>query len=102
MPRANRHHIPEQIWNITHRCHKHRRKNRKGAFWEDRYHATAIESGDYLIRSLVYIDLNMVRNGVVAHPSAWPHSGYNEIQQPYLAGPTGIQLALRNANHYHC
>jgi REP element-mobilizing transposase RayT len=58
------------------------RKQRKGAFWEDRYHATAIESGEYLIRCLVYIDLNMVRNGVVAHPSAWPHSGYNEIQQP--------------------
>ena len=22
------------------------RKNRKGAFWEDRYHATAVESGE--------------------------------------------------------
>jgi len=59
-----------------------RRKQRKGAFWEDRYHATAIESGQYLVRCLVYIDLNMVRNGVVTHPSAWPHGGYNEIQRP--------------------
>jgi REP element-mobilizing transposase RayT len=22
MPRANRHHIPGQIWHLTHRCHK--------------------------------------------------------------------------------
>ena len=31
---------------------------------------------------LVYIDLNMVRTGVVAHPSEWLDSGYNEIQKP--------------------
>ncbi len=29
---------------------------------------------------MVYIDLNMVRAGVVTHPSKWPFSGYNEIQ----------------------
>jgi REP element-mobilizing transposase RayT len=45
------------------------RKNRKGAFWQDRYHATAIESGDHLWQCLVYVDLNMVRAGVVDHPA---------------------------------
>ena len=150
MARANRHHIPGQVWHITHRCHKkefllkfardrkrwlqwlfeakkrygldilnytatsnhvhllvvdrdmevipkslqlvagktaqefNRRKNRKGAFWEDRYHATAIETGEHFLRCLVYIDLNMVRNGVVQHPSTWAHGGYNEIQNPPL------------------
>lgn len=58
------------------------RKKRKGAFWEDRYHATAVESDKHLVQCLVYIDLNMVRAGVVAHPSEWPFSGYNEIQAP--------------------
>jgi len=58
------------------------RKKRKGAFWEDRYHATAVQSGDHLIRCLVYIDLNMVRAGAVKHPSEWPFCGYNEIQVP--------------------
>ncbi|RMH52297.1 MAG: transposase [Zetaproteobacteria bacterium] len=148
MARANRHHIPGQVWHITHRCHKqefllrfakdraqwirwlfeakkryhltilnyiatsnhihllavdddsnpiprsiqlaagrtaqafNRRKKRRGAFWEDRYHATAIESGAHLIRCLTYIDLNMVRAGVVSHPSEWPHSGFHEIQSP--------------------
>jgi putative transposase len=58
------------------------RKLRKGAFWEDRYHATAIEADSHLHRCLVYIDLNMVRAGAVAHPEQWKHGGYIEIQQP--------------------
>jgi putative transposase len=58
------------------------RKNRNGAFWQDRYHATTIETGEHLMRCLVYIDLNMVRAGAVDHPSKWPHAGYNEIQAP--------------------
>jgi putative transposase len=58
------------------------RKARQGAFWEDRYHATAVETDAHLHRCIAYIDLNMVRAGVVHHPSAWAHSGYNEIQNP--------------------
>jgi putative transposase len=148
MARANRHHIPGQVWHITHRCHKkefllkfakdrrrwhswlfeakkrfglrilnyvvtsnhihllvidngpdvipkslqliagrtaqefNNRKERKGAFWEDRYHATAVERNEHLIRCLVYLDLNMVRAGVVSHPKEWDVCGYNEIQNP--------------------
>ena len=148
MARANRHHVPGQVWHITHRCHKkefllkfsrdrrrwhswlfeakkrfglrilnyvvtsnhihllvvdsgtdvipksiqliagrtaqefNQRKKRKGAFWEDRYHATAVERNIHLIRCLVYIDLNMVRAGAVNHPSEWEMSGFNEIQNP--------------------
>jgi REP element-mobilizing transposase RayT len=59
-----------------------RRKNRGGAFWEDRYHATAVEEGVHLSQCMVYVDLNMVRAGVVVHPSEWPFCGYNEIQNP--------------------
>ena len=56
------------------------RKGRTGAFWEDRYFATAICTDSHLARCLVYIDLNMVRAGAVSHPSQWRVSGYNEIQ----------------------
>jgi putative transposase len=56
------------------------RKGRKGAFWEDRYFATAICTDSHLARCLVYIDLNMVRAGAVSHPSQWHVCGYNEIQ----------------------
>ena len=59
-----------------------RRKNRHGAFWEDRYHATAIQADDHLHRCVVYIDLDMVRAGVVKHPRERENSGYREIQKP--------------------
>jgi putative transposase len=59
-----------------------KRKRRKGAFWEDRYHATAIESGEHLLQCIVYIDLNMVRTGGVSHPMEWPFGGYKEVQEP--------------------
>jgi putative transposase len=164
MARANRHHIPGQIWHITHRCHKkefllkfakdrrrwhswlfeakkrfglrvlnyvvtsnhihllvvdsgpdvipnsiqliagrtaqefNQRKERKGAFWEDRYHATAVERNEHLIRCLVYIDLNMVRAGVVKHPSEWEVGGYNEIQDP----PARYGVIDRQGLHEFC
>ena len=76
--------IPSSIKLIAGRTGQefNQRKTRKGAFWEDRYHATAVEDGDHLMQCLVYIDLNMVRAGVVKHPAEWPYSGYNEIQEP--------------------
>jgi putative transposase len=58
-----------------------KRKYRSGAFWEDRYHATAIETGEHLVHCLTYIDLNMVRAKVVNHPGDWPFGGYYELQQ---------------------
>lgn len=58
------------------------RKQRKGAFWEDRYHATAIAGDDHLFRCMVYIDMNMVRTGTVSHPLEWAFCGYHEINHP--------------------
>lgn len=58
------------------------RKQRHGAYWEDRYHATAVDTEGYLARCLVYIDLNMVRAGAVFHPAQWDVCGYRERQDP--------------------
>ncbi len=76
--------IPKSLQLIAGRTGQeyNQRKGRKGAFWEDRYHATAIDTDEHLIRCLVYMDLNMVRAGVVKHPSEWTTSGYHEIQNP--------------------
>lgn len=76
--------IPKTIQLVAGRCAQeyNMRKKRKGAFWEDRYHATAIQSGEHLLRCLAYIDLNMVRARVVCHPEEWQFGGYNEIQEP--------------------
>ena len=77
--------IPKSIQLIAGRTGQeyNQRKNRKGAFWEDRYHATAVETDNHLMQCLVYMDMNMVRAGVVSHPSEWGFSGYNEIQSPH-------------------
>ena len=76
--------IPQTMQLIAGRTGQeyNQRKNRKGAFWEDRYHATAVEADLHLIECMVYVDLNMVRAGVVSHPSEWPFCGYQEIQNP--------------------
>jgi putative transposase len=76
--------IPRSIQLVAGRTAReyNQRKKRKGAFWEDRYHATAIESGEHLLQCIIYIDLNMVRAGGVGHPSEWPFGGYMEIQEP--------------------
>jgi putative transposase len=59
--------------------HYNRRKHRSGAFWEERYHATMVEGGEHLMNCPVYIDLNMVRAGVVWHPEQWRWCGYHEL-----------------------
>ena len=43
------------------------RKRRSGAFWGGRFHSTMIDNGEYLWDCMRYIDLNMVRAGVVEH-----------------------------------
>ncbi len=73
--------IPAAIQLIASRVAQeyNQRKNRNGAFWEDRYHATAIDSGVYLFRCMLYIDLNMVRAGKVKHPKEWGTSAFQEL-----------------------
>jgi putative transposase len=58
------------------------RKRRNGAYWEDRYHATAIGTDEHLQHCMVYIHMNMVRAGMVDHPIKWEESGYYEIANP--------------------
>ncbi|MBN1601455.1 MAG: transposase [Chitinispirillaceae bacterium] len=55
------------------------RKNRNGAFWEDRYHATAVMHEMHLLQCSIYIDLNMVRAAAINHPKEYKYTGFNEI-----------------------
>lgn len=55
------------------------RKSRRGAFWTDRYHCTLVDGGEYAWNCVKYIDLNMVRAGVVRHPSEWAWCGHDEL-----------------------
>ena len=76
--------IPSSIQLVAGRTAQeyNQRKHRKGAFWEDRYHATAVQTGKHLFRCMEYIDLNMVRAGVVRHPAEWEFCGYSVMQNP--------------------
>ncbi len=56
-----------------------RRKRRSGAFWEDRYHCTLVDGGEHAFNCIRYIDLNMVRAGVVDHPKDWRWCGHDEL-----------------------
>ncbi|MCX7001743.1 MAG: transposase [bacterium] len=69
------------------------RKRRTGVFWHDRYHATAVDTGMHVLRCCSYIDLNMVRAGVVQEPGQWRWCGYEEI----IAGRTRGRLIDRAA-----
>ena len=54
-------------------------KKREGAFWKDRFHATRIQEGEHFGKCLFYIDMNMVRAGVVESPMEWAHNGCREF-----------------------
>ncbi|MCK5803115.1 MAG: transposase, partial [Lentisphaeria bacterium] len=56
-----------------------RRVGREGAFWRGRFHPTLVETGSHLSRCLFYLDMNMVRAGVVPHPRQWRFGGYHEL-----------------------
>lgn len=76
--------VPNAIQYVSGQMAQHynKRKGRRGAFWEDRYHAVPIKTREHLLECLVYIDLNMVRAGVVTHPSQWRICGFHDIQTP--------------------
>jgi len=50
--------IPKSIQLIAGRTGQeyNQRKNRKGAFWKDRYHATAVAFDEHLFKCMVYIN----------------------------------------------
>jgi len=55
------------------------RKRHRGGSWSDRYHYTLVDDGTYAWNCMKYIDLNLVRAGLVHHPSEWRWCGYDEL-----------------------
>jgi putative transposase len=64
------------------------RHQRTGTLWEGRYRSTLIESERYLIACMVYLDLNPVRAGMVAHPADYLWSSHRHytglVSERYL------------------
>jgi len=55
------------------------RKGHEGSVWEHPYQCTMVEDGQHLLNCLRYVDMNMVRAGVVEHPQKWRWCGYDEL-----------------------
>ena len=55
------------------------RKSHEGSVWEHPYQCTMVENGQHLLNCLRYVDMNMVRAGVVAHPQEWRWCGFSEL-----------------------
>lgn len=49
---------------------------RTGTLWEGRYKATLIDSENYLLSCMRYIEMNPVHANMVQHPSEYPWSSY--------------------------
>jgi len=65
---------------------------RAGSLWEGRYKATLIDSAEYLLTCMRYIEQNPVRAKIVAHAADYAWSSYaynalglaNELVRPHL------------------
>lgn len=57
-----------QYFNRTYR--------RTGTLWEGRYRAAVVDSDDYLLACMRYVELNPVRAGLVAHPGDFAWSSF--------------------------
>ena len=64
---------------------------RSGTLWEGRYRATVVDSEQYLLTPMRYIELNPVRADMVAHPRDyyWSSYGFNALGD---AGPNSEWL----------
>lgn len=58
-----------QYYNTVHQ--------RSGTLWEGRYRATVVDSEQYLLTCMRYIELNPVRAGMVRHPGEYRWSSYH-------------------------
>lgn len=75
-----------------------RRKRRKGHFWLDRYKAIPVETDQYTLNLMRYINRNAVRAGIAKKPGEWRWSGYrfyalaeeNSLLEPH---PTFLGLS---------
>jgi len=63
-----------------------KRHRRRTALWDDGFQVTAVQTNAHLARCMNYIDMNMVRAGVVQHPKQWRCGGYFESVNPCRRG----------------
>jgi putative transposase len=70
--------LPKMMQSLGRRYVRHFNDThgRSGTLWEGRYKSALIQTDRYLLACMVYMDLNPVRAGMVAHPRAYPWSSH--------------------------
>jgi putative transposase len=80
--------------------------HRSGTLWEGRYKASLIDSDQYLLTCMRYIELNPVRASMVEHPGEYKWSSYHVnaqngcdvlIEAHPIYVELGLNVALRQA-----
>lgn len=75
------------------------RHARTGTLWEGRYRSTLVQAERYLLACMVYIDLNPVRAGMVAHPADYrwsSHQHYMGMRTDRIVTPHPLYWELGN------
>ena len=82
--------------------------DRTGHFWGARFHSTLIKSDEQLYNTLIYLNLNPVKAGLVYDPKDWKWSSYNfYVNNPNKDNITELpdilteQVNLQKAQEYY-
>lgn len=74
------------------------RRGRTGTLWEGRFWSCPVTTERYVLACYRYVELNPARAGMVAHPSEYPWSSYNDNVQgergSFLLDPHAVYLAI--------
>jgi len=91
--------ISEMIQSIGSRYVRYMNKkyNRTGTLWEGRYKSSLVDSENYLLRCMQYIELNPVRAKMLEHPAEYQWSSYRanaqgEVNELIEKHPTYLKL----------
>jgi len=92
--------------NIATKCNQV--LDRTGHFWGARFHSTRIETDEQLYNTLIYLNLNPVKAGLVYDPKDWKWSSYNFcVNNPNKDNITELpdilteQVNLQKAQEYY-
>lgn len=74
-----------------------RLERRLGTLWCGRFHSSVIDTDNYLLACLRYVELNPVRASIVSHPADYPWSSYRErvgVSPPALLDTDPVTVLL--------
>ena len=82
-------------------CYINKTYHRTGTLWEGRYKSSLVDSDDYLLTCMRYIELNPARANMVEHPGEYKWSSYQVNAQGsysrFIEGhPTYIELGVND------